>query len=132
MFDNKNHREAWLELMRLADDVCGPTPCSNFPEAFYPDKGGTTQPAKSLCNDCPIREECLEYGILYEGHGIFGGMAARDRQAIRVLRKLGPLASETIEQPVESAVDPLLDADFAHAGDFSDFFESETIAEAEF
>lgn len=57
--------------------------CENYPEAFYPDKGGTTLPAKSLCAGCPIQKECLDYGIKWEVHGIWGGVAGRDRLKMR-------------------------------------------------
>lgn len=38
--------------------------------------------AKALCAACPVRTECLEYG-LDEPTGIWGGRTARERRLIR-------------------------------------------------
>ena len=43
--------------------------------------------AKSICNRCPHRRECVEWGIANESHGIWGGLNNRARQEIR--RKRG-------------------------------------------
>lgn len=40
------------------DALCAQTD----PELFYPEKGGTTKPAKDICGTCTVRAECLEYG----------------------------------------------------------------------
>ena len=42
-----------------------------------------TAMAKSICNRCPHRRECAEWGIANESHGIWGGLNNRARQAIR-------------------------------------------------
>ena len=39
--------------------------------------------AKKICNRCPHRRECAEWGIKNEAHGIWGGLTIRDRQRIR-------------------------------------------------
>ena len=31
------------------------------PEAFFPEKGGSTREAKRVCRSCEVRAECLEY-----------------------------------------------------------------------
>ena len=31
------------------------------PEAFFPEKGGSTREAKRVCLSCEVRGECLEY-----------------------------------------------------------------------
>ena len=31
------------------------------PEAFFPEKGGSTREAKKVCVSCEVRVECLEY-----------------------------------------------------------------------
>ncbi|QRN80660.1 MAG: WhiB family transcriptional regulator, partial [Nocardiopsis sp. BM-2018] len=30
------------------------------PEAFFPEKGGSTREAKKVCQSCEVRAECLE------------------------------------------------------------------------
>lgn len=58
------------------------------PEAFYPDKGGSTREAKMVCQACPVKDECLEYALLNdERYGIWGGLSDRERRRLR--KKLG-------------------------------------------
>ena len=33
------------------------------PEAFFPEKGGSTREAKRVCGSCDVRVECLEYAL---------------------------------------------------------------------
>jgi uncharacterized protein with von Willebrand factor type A (vWA) domain len=33
------------------------------PEAFFPEKGGSTREAKRICAACPVRDECLQYAL---------------------------------------------------------------------
>ena len=33
------------------------------PEAFFPEKGGSTREAKKVCLSCDVRSECLEYAL---------------------------------------------------------------------
>ena len=34
------------------------------PEAFFPEKGGSTREAKKICVGCEVRGECLEYALV--------------------------------------------------------------------
>lgn len=53
------------------------------PEAFHPPKGGTTQPAKKVCAECTVREECLLYALEHgEKTGIWGGLSPRERKKL--------------------------------------------------
>jgi WhiB family redox-sensing transcriptional regulator len=43
------------------------------PEAFFPEKGGSTREAKKVCVSCEVRAECLEYALENdERFGIWG------------------------------------------------------------
>lgn len=54
------------------------------PEAFFPDKGGSTREAKQICKICPVINECLQYALLHdERFGIWGGMSERDRRRLK-------------------------------------------------
>lgn len=54
------------------------------PEAFYPDKGGSTRAAKTVCVGCPVRGECLDYALARdERFGIWGGTSERQRRALK-------------------------------------------------
>lgn len=56
------------------------------PEAFFPEKGGSTREAKRICNACPVQDECLEWALDNEERfGIWGGMSERERRRLRRL-----------------------------------------------
>ena len=58
------------------------------PEAFLPEKGGSTREAKKICVGCEVRAECLEYALEHdERFGIWGGLSERERRKLR--RKAG-------------------------------------------
>lgn len=77
------------ELLRLleppswhADAACKEAP----PDVtWFPTKRGSEGPAKAVCARCLVRDECASW-VLAQGSeldGIFGGMTARERTAIR-------------------------------------------------
>lgn len=54
------------------------------PEAFFPEKGGSTREAKQICNSCDVRSECLEYALGHdERFGIWGGLSERERRRLK-------------------------------------------------
>lgn len=54
------------------------------PEAFFPEKGGSTREAKRICLGCEVRDECLEYALANdERFGIWGGMSERERRRLK-------------------------------------------------
>ena len=51
------------------------------PEAFFPEKGGSTRDAKQVCARCEVREQCLQWAIKHdERFGIWGGLNERERR----------------------------------------------------
>lgn len=66
--------------------------CRGLMHLYYPERTGQgaidAGKAKKICAGCPVREECLTYALeVPECHGIRGGMAEKERAALR--RKLG-------------------------------------------
>lgn len=54
------------------------------PEAFFPEKGGSTREAKRVCSSCDVRSECLEYALAHdERFGIWGGLSERERRKLK-------------------------------------------------
>lgn len=54
------------------------------PEAFFPEKGGSTRDAKRVCLSCEVRAECLEYAMEQdERFGIWGGLSERERRRMK-------------------------------------------------
>ena len=51
---------------------------------FFPERGKSAEPARQICASCPVRQPCLEFALRYGiTHGIWGGLAERDRRALR-------------------------------------------------
>lgn len=62
------------------DALCAQTD----PEAFFPEKGGSTRDAKRICTSCDVRGECLEYALQNdERFGIWGGLSERERRKLK-------------------------------------------------
>lgn len=62
------------------DALCSQTD----PEAFFPEKGGSTRDAKRVCTSCEVKTECLEYALQNdERFGIWGGLSERERRRLR-------------------------------------------------
>ena len=62
-----------------ADALCAQTD----PEAFFPEKGGSTREAKRICEGCEVRSECLDYALsIREPHGVWGGLNEVERRTI--------------------------------------------------
>ena len=63
------------------------------PDAWYPDKGGSSAIARRICGACPVRPQCLDYALsgadTWHGiaTGIWGGTTPRERAAMRRARK---------------------------------------------
>ena len=54
------------------------------PEAFFPEKGGSTREAKKVCLTCEVRTECLEAALVNdERFGIWGGLSERERRKLK-------------------------------------------------
>ncbi|KJL46851.1 Transcriptional regulator WhiB [Microbacterium hydrocarbonoxydans] len=63
-----------------SDALCSQTD----PEAFFPEKGGSTRDAKRICTSCDVRSECLEYALQNdERFGIWGGLSERERRKLK-------------------------------------------------
>jgi WhiB family transcriptional regulator, redox-sensing transcriptional regulator len=62
------------------DALCAQTD----PEAFFPEKGGSTRDAKRICTTCDVRDQCLEYALQNdERFGIWGGLSERERRKLK-------------------------------------------------
>ncbi len=63
-----------------SDSLCAQTD----PEAFFPEKGGSTREAKKICAACEVKAQCLDYALTNdERFGIWGGLSERERRKLR-------------------------------------------------
>lgn len=84
--------DGWFTHVLREHDVL---PCHTAPQLFFEqDTRGDDEPvltaqrfamAKKLCNDCPIRQECLSYAIENnEVFGVWGQTTPLERKMIRM------------------------------------------------
>jgi WhiB family redox-sensing transcriptional regulator len=65
----------WRELALCAE---------TDPDAFFPEKGGSTREAKRICSRCSVKTECLEFALgSGERFGIYGGLSERERRKLQ-------------------------------------------------
>lgn len=68
------------ELAWQRDALCSQTD----PEAFFPEKGGSTRMAKKICQMCDAKVDCLDYALANdERFGIWGGLSERERRKLQ-------------------------------------------------
>ena len=87
--DALSARDVLAELTALATEeppewqqhaLCAQTD----PEAFFPEKGGSTREAKRVCMSCEVRVQCLDYALENdERFGIWGGLSERERRRVK-------------------------------------------------
>jgi WhiB family redox-sensing transcriptional regulator len=74
------HLDEENPLSWQSDALCAQTD----PEAFFPEKGGSTRDAKRICTTCDVRSQCLEYALQNdERFGIWGGLSERERRKLK-------------------------------------------------
>jgi WhiB family redox-sensing transcriptional regulator len=75
LIDGTDEEPEWTERALCAE---------TDPEAFFPEKGGSTREAKKVCLSCDVRGECLDYALAHdERFGIWGGLSERERRRLK-------------------------------------------------
>lgn len=67
------------------------------PELYFPEKGGSVQPAKKTCARCPVIDACRDYAVRYPTRleGIWGGLSELERRPERAALGLPNAARQT-------------------------------------
>jgi WhiB family redox-sensing transcriptional regulator len=52
-------------------------------DLFFSDQKLEIMQAKLICNSCPLIEQCRDWSIGNENHGVWGGMSERERYLAR-------------------------------------------------
>ncbi|MGI8794920.1 MAG: WhiB family transcriptional regulator [Acidimicrobiales bacterium] len=66
------------------------------PAIFFPSDGVGVEIARTICGECPVRDECLEFALRNRiDHGVWGG--ASERQRRRVLRSRRLAKASTVD-----------------------------------
>lgn len=80
----------------MVDDWMDEARCAEIggDDIWFPPKGASVDAAKRICEDCPVRNQCLQYGM-YELTGIYGGTTAYERKRIRLSLPKPPRKKQT-------------------------------------
>ena len=77
-----------LDLMVVDNKIPSAVCAQVDPELFFPERGGSSAPAKKICNRCPEKVACLEDALAGgERFGIRGGTSERERRKMLKERK---------------------------------------------
>lgn len=60
--------------------------CIGAPEeVFFPERGRPSKnpPYLKFCGSCPVAQECLEWAVVHQAEGIWGGTTERERKTIQ-------------------------------------------------
>ena len=56
-------------------------------DMWFPARGEESIYAKAICNECPVREQCLEYSLEIPNLiGIWGGLSGKERRKLKHVR----------------------------------------------
>lgn len=93
--DGATHFDDWgrMKIPDFSGAVCKTVGT----EFFYPDEEGEYHyllQVRKICDGCPVKTECLEWGLKHESQGIWGGKTPIQRKQLR--RTLG-ITLQTID-----------------------------------
>jgi len=67
--------------------------CRDMPtDWWFPERCHNWSKAKAICNECPVKQDCLDYSLtLPVCVGIWGGLTGRERRQYKSLKGDGPI-----------------------------------------
>ena len=74
--------------LRNAIDRVGQVPCESAPDLMFHEEGAlatiNSKLAKTICSNCPIKSECLQYALDNdEIYGTWGGCTPQERKRLK-------------------------------------------------
>ena len=73
----------------MAEGLCA----DKHPSTFFPSDGVGVEKARKICDECPMKQRCLEYALCNRiDHGVWGGTSERQRRRILKERRVQALA----------------------------------------
>ena len=82
-------RHDWVPTANplISDEWTSQAAClGEDPAIFFPGRGESLSPARSICSTCTVQAECETAGMR-ENYGIWGGRSERDRRRLRKARR---------------------------------------------
>ena len=93
---SKQEAEKHKNLLKKIEEM-GQAPCKDYADDFFFDDGisitsrATQQIAKSICQECPAKQQCLEYAVVANiQYGIWGGLTIEERIELRKAMRKNP------------------------------------------
>jgi WhiB family redox-sensing transcriptional regulator len=82
------HRQIERKYIELQEAIRenGGVECAQVPDIFFPDdqdpesRRYMIEVAKTICEDCPLRIQCLDYAVSAGMQGIWGGTTDSERK----------------------------------------------------
>lgn len=53
--------------------------CADVDNSLFFERA-TEKEAKRFCATCPVQGDCLEYSLIYDNYGVWGGMSYKERK----------------------------------------------------
>lgn len=76
--------------------------CKGKTEEFFDDRISATEKAKSICETCPIKKECLDHALKYrEAWGVWAGLDYQELRIVAVSLGFEPPARKEPEHGTE-------------------------------
>lgn len=80
--------------------------CVGSSHLFFTERGTPLDRAVTMCMECPVRIDCIEYAIeTRPSYGLWGGFGAKPLQHIRRLLKSGEHTLESAIQYIDNTLD---------------------------
>lgn len=79
------------------------------PGIFFPERGSSAMPAKTVCMVCPCRAACLAYALRHhEREGVWGGTSEKDRRKLLRRQRVEQTSCEAVaeSEPLPSRCPP--------------------------
>ncbi len=65
------------------------------PDKFFPSGGAPSWERKKVCAGCPVRDDCLDWALVHDEQGIWGGLTEGERRKLLA----NPLPFLNVKEP---------------------------------
>ncbi len=76
-------RAGWKERAK-----CKPLSPAESDDLFFYEAGQKANKARAFCRGCPVKQECLNYAVLYGEDGVWAGTTEMERQSLTFIREM--------------------------------------------
>lgn len=74
----------FLENLELPRELATDGRCAGVDiRIFFSENLGEINQARTICNECPIRQQCIDYALFAEEYGVWGATTKGERAKLR-------------------------------------------------